>query len=90
MQSIMTGEQIAWLISCAVAVMSIITPIVRLNASVARLTASLEALVVRLEKTETRLDEHNVRLMKVECGEAALNQSVEHVGRLIDSLDKRD
>ena len=85
----MNLESIAWLMSCAAAVVSIVTPIVRLNVSVARLTASLEALVVRLERTEAILDEYDERIVRAECDTAALEKSVTQIEDRLDRLTEK-
>lgn len=85
----MTPEQIGTVLGACVALISIITPLIRLNGLITRLTALLDQLAVRTAHCEERLDAHEARLARGESRMAALEESARQAHRRLDRLKKK-
>lgn len=80
----MFADNLYMLISFCVGLVSLITPIVRLNGAVVKLNTTLDGLVARIAHAEEQLDLQNSRISNAERETAVLKQNVKSVHKRID------
>ena len=84
----MTLEQLGIFAGILVALISLITPHVRLNGLLSRLNVLLDSLQARTLRCEARLDELEERLSHSESALATVRESVFHAHHRLDELNK--
>ena len=82
----MSIEQIGILCGALAALISLLTPLIRLNGLLSRLNVLLDALRGRTVRCEERLDEHELRFARGEAEMAALREAVTQLGHRMDEL----
>lgn len=84
----MTIEQVGVLCGILAALVSLITPLIRLNGLLSRLNVLLDSLRGRTLRCEERLDEHELRMARGEAEIAALREAVDQAHHRLDELNK--
>lgn len=82
----MSIEQIGILCGALAALISLVTPLIRLNGLLSRLNVLLDALRGRTVRCEERLDEHELRFAHGEAELAALREAVTQLAHRMDEL----
>lgn len=83
-----TTELIGLLAGIGVSLLTMLTPIIRLNGVLTRLSDLLESLHTRTLKCEARLDEHEARFARAETQAARVAESVKAAHRRLDEINK--
>ncbi len=80
----MTIEQMGVICGMIAALVSLVTPLIRLNGLLSRLNVLLDSLRGRTLRCEERLDEHELRMARGEAELAALREAVAGIQHRID------
>lgn len=81
-------ELIGLLAGIGVSLLTLLTPIIRLNSVLTRLSDLLESLHTRTLRCESRLDEHELRLAHAETQAAKTAESVKAAHHRLDEIKK--
>ena len=83
-----TAELFGLLAGVGVSLLTLFTPIVRLNSVLTRLSDLLESLHERTKRCEDRLDEHDKRFARAETAAARTAESVKQAHHRLDEINK--
>lgn len=85
----MSLEQFSLAVGILVALISLLTPLIRLNGLITRLTALLDQLSLRTAHCEERIEGLEARLARDESCAAAMEEAVRHLQGRLDRRDTR-
>jgi hypothetical protein len=83
-----TAELFGLLAGIGVSLLTLFTPIIRLNSVLTRLSDLLESLHARTKRCEDRLDEHDKRFAQAESQAARTAEAVKQAHHRLDEINK--
>ena len=83
-----TADLIGLMAGIGVSLLTLLTPIIRLNGVLTRLSDLLESLHTRTLRCEARLDEHEARFARAETAAARVAESVKQAHHRLDEINK--
>ena len=83
-----SAELVGLFAGIGVSLLTLLTPIIRLNSVLTRLSDLLDSLHTRTLRCEARLDEHETRLSHAESAAARTQEAVKQAHHRLDELNK--
>lgn len=83
-----SAELIGLMAGIGVSLLTLLTPIIRLNGVLTRLSDLLESLHTRTLRCEARLDEHEARFARAESAAARTAEAVKQAHHRLDEINK--